>query len=766
MIMFRRTSRSLGFFFVLPLLAGCETLPPLGLTPLGQPGALQAAPPRINSAIPADRDRRTAFEEHGVATAPAIAPPPAARASGQAGDVTLNFVDTDIREIARTILGTMLKLNFTIDPNVHGTASIETGTPVARSALLPTLETVLNQNGATLIEKNGLYVVVPTAAAGVTNAVGGANAPGAGTQVVALRYAAAKDLAKLLEPYVGEGGKIAPDAGRNALIISGDAAVRQSLVGLIRAFDIDMLAGQSFALFPTGDGDVTKIAAGLEKVLQTGGESPLEGVVRVVPMPRVNAVLVVSSQPRYLEAAKRFFRLTGRVEDATARGWHVYYVQNGQSADLENLLQRAFTPGNVTAGNLPGRTAPGAEPLSMSAGSGFATGALGGVGRGAGAGTGLTGLGGNPALPGAAGAAGGPTAAAAPEAPPPAAESLSGDKGAEAENRIRIIANRRNNALLIYATPSEYRVIEGMLRKIDITPLQVLIEATIAEVTLNDQLAYGTQFFLGGKLAGILTTAGPAQTTTATGAVTGAVTGTTPTVVSVGGIPVTMGSNFPGFVLANGVREVLNALSAVTQVKVLSSPHLMVLDNEPARLQVGQQVPILTGTATSTLSTGAPIVNSIDYHSTGVIMQVTPHINSGGLVTLDIAQEVSDVAAPAANTAIGSPTFDDRLVRTRVAVQDGQTVALAGLIRDNAQEGNSGIPYLKDVPVLGTLFSSQTGKRERTELLVLLTPRVAHDQRDARALTEDLRRELVNAALVGPTLAHKPLRGSSNPNGL
>jgi general secretion pathway protein D len=411
----------------------------------------------------------------------------------------------------------------------------------------------------------------------------------------------------------------------------------------------------------------------------------------------------------------------------------------------------------------------------MSAGSGFGTGALSGAGRGAGAGAGagLTGLGSNPALAGAAGASGGPTAAAAPEAPPPAAESLSGDKGAEAENHIRIIANRRNNALLIYATPSEYRVIEGMLRKIDITPLQVLIEATIAEVTLNDQLNYGTQFFLGGKLAGILTTAGPAPTTTVTapsttvaGAVTGAVTGNTPTTVTVGGIPVTMGSNFPGFVLANGVREVLNALSAVTQVKVLSSPHVMVLDNEAARLQVGQQVPILTGTATSTLSTGAPIVNSIDYHSTGVIMQVTPHINSGGLVTLDIAQEVSDVAAPAANTAIGSPTFDDRIVRTRVAVQDGQTVALAGLIRDNAQEGNSGIPFLKDVPVLSTLFSSQTGTRARTELLVLLTPRVAHDQRDARALTEDLRRELVNAALVGPTLAHKPLRGSSNPNGL
>jgi general secretion pathway protein D len=279
-------------------LAACQTPLLEVLTPLAAPAKLQSAEPRVNSAIPGDRRQQTSFEARGSAVEPALAPQRGTPAS-QAGDITLNFVDTDIREIARTILGTMLKLNFTIDPNVHGTASIETGTPVARSALLPTLETVLNQNGATLIEKNGLYVVVPTAAAGVTNAVAGANAPGAGTQVVALRYAAAKDLAKLLEPYVGEGGKIAPDAGRNALIISGDAAVRQSLVGLIRAFDIDILAGQSFALFPTGDGDATKIAAGLEKVLQTGGESPLEGVVRVVPMPRVNAVLVVSSQPRY-----------------------------------------------------------------------------------------------------------------------------------------------------------------------------------------------------------------------------------------------------------------------------------------------------------------------------------------------------------------------------------------------------------------------------------------------------------------------------------
>src|SRR5262249_41660924 len=206
---------------------------------------------------------------------------------------------------------------------------------------------------------------------------------------------------------------------------------------------------------------------------------------------------------------------------------------------------------------------------------------------------------------------------------PPATEPLSaetGPGGGAIENRIRIIANRRNNALLIYATPTEYSVIDGMLRKIDIIPLQVLIEATIAEVDLNDQLQYGTQFFF--RADHIANTLGPP---------------------GISGFPVlgslTFPSTLPYFVLSKSPNFALSALSAVTNVKVLSAPQIMVLDNEPARLQVGQQVPVLTGTATSTLAAGAPVVNSVDYHATGVIMQVTPRVNSGGLVTLDIAQE-------------------------------------------------------------------------------------------------------------------------------
>jgi general secretion pathway protein D len=745
----RKHFRKLHWLVAVTLVAGCESPPPAILEPLSQPGALQSAPPRVNSAIAADR-RKPIFEDRGTSGARSAASrglagaPPTKREGGD--EVTLKFADTDIREIARVILGTTLKLSFTIDPAVHGTATLD-ATALPRDQLLPTLEVLLNQNGATLVRRGDLYAVAPIGGAG-SNSLIGVNGFGAGSQVVPLRYASAKDLAKVLEPYVGEGNKLVADPNRNALVVTGDAAARQTLLELIRSFDTDVLAGQSFLILPSSDADTAKVAASLEKALRAEAEGPLASLVRVVPLPRVNAVLVASSQPRYLDAARRLYRLTSRAEAATTRSWHVYYVQNGQSADLENVLQRAFTPRNVTPSAAPGSTAPGAETQRLGTGGGFAgANQRGGVGGAATGGGGSVGLGSGLTSPsGAASTSGalasaltGPATTSAAATEPLSRETGGGDD----ENRIRIIANRRNNALLIYATPSEYSVIEGMLRKIDIIPLQVLINATIAEVTLNDNLQYGTQFFF--KLDHVAETLG-------------ALPAFPPTPLSPTGLV--------GFAISKTPNFILRALSDVTQVKVLSAPQLLVMDNEPAQLQVGQQVPVLTGTATSTLTTGAPIVNSVDYHSTGVIMQVTPRINSGGLVTLDIAQEVSNVAAPAANTATGSPTFDDRVVRTRVAAQNGQTVVLAGLIRDSSQDDNNGIPFLKDIPLLGTMLSSQSSSRSRTELLVLITPQVVHDQRDARALTEDLRRQLINAAVLPSELNRKPVRGSPNPHGL
>ena len=313
---------------------------------------------------------------------------------------------------------------------------------------------------------------------------------------------------------------------------------------------------------------------------------------------------------------------------------------------------------------------------------------------------------------------------------------------------MRIIPNDQNNALLIFGTRREEDTVEATLRKIDVVPLQVLIDAVIAEVTLNDALQYGTQFYFRSHgINGILNFAQQAFTTQGA---------------------VSFATGFPGLVVggsqSSGVPFAISALQQITTVHVLSSPQLLVLDNQQARLQVGDVVPYLSQTSQSTITSNAPVVNSINYQPTGVIMEVTPRVNSGGLVTLDIAQEVSDVSTVLTTAAINSPTFLERNVTSRVVVQDGQTVGLAGLIRDNETRDNQGIPWLKDIPLLGALVSQQNNARQRTELLVLITPHVIHDQRDARALTEDLREQLINAAAVPAELKRWPPSGSSDPD--
>jgi len=324
----------------------------------------------------------------------------------------------------------------------------------------------------------------------------------------------------------------------------------------------------------------------------------------------------------------------------------------------------------------------------------------------------------------------------------------SGGGGAAGANTMRIISNPQNNAVLVYATRQEEDTVEAMLRKIDILPLQVRIDATIAEVDLNDQLQYGTQFFFkSGGVNGILNNTSQ---------------GLTGTISSVLG-----NTSFPGFIIGGtgqgGAPIAISALQAVTKVNVLSSPEILVLDNQPARLQVGNLVPYLSQSSQSTLTSGAPVINSINYQPTGVIMQVTPRVNSGGLVTMDIAQEVSDVASQTTTNGINSPTFEERSVTSHIVVQDGQTVGLAGLIRDSVSTGNQGLPWLKDIPLLGALAGTQNNSRSRTELLVLITPHVLHDQRDVRALTEDLREQLPNAATVPSTLRDLRPSGSTDP---
>jgi general secretion pathway protein D len=667
--------------------------------------------------------------------------PPSGRGGG-GGEFSLNFADTDIREVVAQILGTSLGLTYTIDPSVHGTATLRTAQPLSRDQLLPVLQTLLAQNGAALVQAGDIYRVLPTPG-GATGSPGLAIADlGGSTAVVPLRFANAEELSKTLQPFVQNGGRMVADSGRNALILTGDPATRNALSNLIRTFDIDTLAGQSYALLPVTSGDAKDFAAALQDALRSPGAAP-SSAVRVIPMARLGAVLIVSSQPRAIDQVRRIYALVERKRRQTIRSWHVYYLQNGRSNDTAYVLQQAFTPNNVTASPTAPSSATRSGIASQQAGlsggiaSSPASGSGGGGISGGGLGSAATGGAG---LGGSTGASAQSTPAAAPASGNPLLGGLDpSDAGGDAGATMRIIPNGQNNALLIYGTPQENDTVEAMLRKLDILPLQVRIDATIAEVTLNDNLSYGTQYFFKAGLQGAL---------------------------SFGTSAAAFATGFPGFVLSgpNNTSAALSLLQSVTKVKVLSSPQLLVLDNEQARLQVGALVPYLSQTSQSTLSTGSPVINSINYQQTGVIMTVTPRVNSGGLVTLDISQEVSDVSPTVTTTGVNSPTFNERSVTSRVVIQDGQTVGLAGLISDSDSRENQGIPWLKDVPLLGALAGQQSNQRQRTELLVLITPHVVQDQRQARSLTQDMRDQLEGAALTPQELNALPAGGSADPN--
>jgi general secretion pathway protein D len=694
---------------------------------------------------------------------------PGASAEASGGSVSLTFADTDIREIAAQILGNDLHVNYSIDPSVHGTATLRTVTPLTTGQLLPVLQSLLAQNGATLTQQNGVYRVLPIVAAN-----GALASPGtAGGTMVALRYAAAEDMAKALATYAQGGARIIAVPGANAVVISGEPAQRDALVDLVTAFDVDTLSGQSYALLPVTTGDAADLADALKTAFRAQQGGPLANVVHVVPMARVNAVLVIANSPQYIDEARRAFSVVERGRRQTMRTWHVYYLQNGTANDVAYTLQQAFTPDNVTAqpsahasGQSGGNSASASGISSIStmggSSSGGSSGGLGGLGGSSGSSlgggsTGSTGLGSTAS--GGQGRVSSSTAGSAGANPLLGGLSNSSGGGGGTANNMRIIPNPDNNAILIFATGEEEDTVEAMLHKIDILPLQVRIDAIIAEVTLNDNLSYGTQFFFqhhavnGGLIQ------------TAANAITGG-----------GGAFLPTQPATPGYGTPNGVFNiagasgdlVLQALQDITTVKVLSAPDLLVLDNETAQLQVGNEVPVQNGTLTTT-GTSTGVLSSTSYVTTGVITQVTPRVNSGGLVTLDIQQEVSAVVAASAvsgesgATSAQSPTISDRAVKSRVVIQDGQTVGLAGLITDNLSKDNSGLPWLKDIPLLGAAFGTQTNTRTRTELLILLTPHVLHDQRDARALTEDLREQLPHAATMPADLQRLQPTGSDEP---
>jgi general secretion pathway protein D len=662
-----------------------------------------------------------------TATASSVAPGAYPDASGNG--ITLNFANANVQDVAKAVLGDLLKLNYEIDPTVQGTITLTTASPVDRDAVLPIFEQSLMLAGLALVQQDTLYRIVPAADAPrqagtpIVAEYGETVSPGFGLEIIPLRYVSAPQMQTLLQPMVPAGSIISADTTRNILTIAGTANQRSAILNDVALFDVDQMAGKSFALFRPQWVNADGLARGLQAIIAGPSGAGLAGVLKLIPLDRLNAVLAITTQPAYLSELQSWVIRLDQPSDSNNQQLYVYQVQNGKAADLAAVLNNAFEPAGASPQNT---NTPNASLDSDNDNTDQST------------------LSSGP----------GPSTSSPPMTPTPVTSSLpstdqsdlsgasallgndvgqslnGGAAGSAASGSgpplIGVTADEVNNALVIRCLPSQYTEIQEALRELDIPPLQVLIEASVAEVTLSSQLQYGVQYyFQGGSVQAIQTTS------------------MTKTVVPA----------LPGFAAifqeGQSIPIILSALQSLTKVNVLSAPDLMVLNNQTATLQVGDEVPIATQQSQSTLTNNAPIINSIEYENTGVILKVTPRVNADGLVTMDVSQEVSDVSTTTTST-LNSPTISERLISSSVAIHDGQTVALGGLISDTRTNGKSGVPFLQNIPYLGNLFSTTNHQLARTELLVLLTPHVVGSEDQAQEITAELRNKLIGTL---PSLA-------------
>ncbi len=638
---------------------------------------------------------------------------PAAQATTPPGpeEFSLNFEQTDIRAIVQSIMGDYLRESFTIHPATTGTATIRLSRPVSRKDLIPILEMLLRQNGQIMLREEGLYKIMPA-----TMGTRGTVTPqvsttttalpsGFSVQIVQLKFVGATDMVRILTPYATDASSLQIDAVRNLVILSGTQRELKHLLEIIDLFDVDFLSGYSVGLFQMST-DVKALSGDLDRIFGDATKSPLAGIVRIIPIERMNGLLVVTTQPRYLEEARKWIdRLDKSGGASGGMRLNVYSVQHGKAEKLAQLLSEIY--GNKQGGSTAPVLAPGQRPAQI----------------------GTT-----------------PAATAGSSQPATPAQSALqslisfAGSGVSVSKDVRIIADNDNNALLILASPSDHETILGALRQLDVARRQVSVEVLVAEVTLTDDLKFGIEWFVNARN----NTVGALRGQTSDGGVSGTLPRLPGLFDSTGAavtdprsiIPTSAGLQLIN-VVGGDIRAVLQALGTDGRSKVISTPRIMVLDNEKATINVGDQISVDTGSSTGT-GTGGNVVTTRQYLSTGVILNVTPRINAGGRVTLDVNQEVSSPTT--AGTA--NPTIATRKAQTVVTVSSGETMVLAGLIQDVNTSGSQGLPLISKIPLIGGLFGTQTLSKKRTELVLLITPTVITSAEDSRSITEELRRKL------------------------
>lgn len=599
--------------------------------------------------------------------------------------VSLNFEEAPLSEVVHSILGDTLGLDYVVEHPVEGEVTLRTRSPVARADLLSILETLLLNNGVLLVRgpDDRFFVSAADSASSMAPSFQSAMGQGSGYTniVVPLQYVSATEMADILAPVAPESAFVRVDERRNLLVLGGTQTQISGWLSIVATFDVDQLAGKSVGIFPVTRGKAEDLHEELEHILDLDdgeGGAGISSLVNTMPVERLNSILVVSPRSTYIERVGQWIKELDSVEDpASESTLHMYEVLNGNAAQLASVLGSIYGKDGSQSGGQSSQVAPGMTSQRMGGGGGGADG-----------------------MPdtGAGRAMGGATI------------SL-GDS-------IRVVSDDYNNALLVYASPYEFGKIERILRQLDVVATQVLIEASIVEVTLSDDLQYGIEWMFQGGVGSDYSGQGMLNFS---GGELGPLAGFSYTVTD----------------QASAVRAVVNALAEKSMVNVISTPSVLVLDNHTAAIHVGDQQPIQSR---QLVTDGGNVQSSIEYKDTGVKLEVTPSVNDGGLVTLEVKQSVTDVGP--VDTATQQRSFLERNVSSRVAVRSGNSVVLGGLIRDNSAQGKSGIPLLMDIPVLGGLFSTNTDNNVRTELLVFITPTVVESDEEMRSLSIEMKNRM------------------------
>jgi len=624
----------------------------------------------------------------------------------QNGDkFSINVDGGDIAEVSKLVLGDTLGLNYLIDPRVQGAITLSSVRPMTSKQILSAFEAALRLNGASLISQGDVYKIVPLQEVlegemGTAERAerGAAATPGYGVTVIPLRFISPNNMLELLDSFIARSGSVRASNVGNMLLVRGSGQERQQLVDVILSFDVDWMKQQTASIAILANSKPAEVVQKLNSIFATDSSFSGNNSLKVIPLERLNGVVIIANSR---DKVRRALTWVGRLdrESDVETGYYVYSVQNGSAVSLAKILNATFLEksGEETVAS---QVDPNQEQTTVSTDQNNQ----------------------NPDenpdenVDGETGdqSAGGKSSRQ-DTAPIDAATTASTDTPkTDLSSGIRITPNPETNTIVIRATPKIYAKILATLKQIDKQAVQVLVNATIAEVTLTDELSYGVQAYLKGK------------------DVSGGYSD---------GNGLAIRPNIPGlnFLVGSAVdpRVVIEALAEVTRVKVISSPSVVVLENENAVIKVGDSVPVTVTEQQSTNTNTDKIINQIEYRDAGVILKVKPRVSANGMVTMVISQELSSVTSAGKN-----PTFSQRVVTSTVSVPSSQTVALGGLISGQESRGKQSVPILNKVPIIGDLVGKTENTARRTEVIIFLTPTLIQDGEDASKVAEELREKM------------------------